>query len=105
MFGINLNLLIYYSFIYQTYPEDITSQNEAFVSEVIAEQYSSPLKSEPWERGLWNEKSTRCGLIARKLGIYPMWTKDGRRLLTTLLQVSSFILACYGSTYLLYIGF
>lgn len=70
------------------YPEDITPENEAFLSEVITQQYSSPLKSEPWERGLWNEKSTRCGVIARKLGIYPLWTKDGRRLLTTLLQVS-----------------
>ncbi|KAK8741075.1 hypothetical protein OTU49_002481, partial [Cherax quadricarinatus] len=70
------------------YPENLTSENEAFVSEVIADQYSSPLKSDPWERGVWNEKSLRCGVIAKKIGIYPLWTKDGTRLLTTLLQVS-----------------
>lgn len=70
------------------YPEELTSENEAFVSEVIADQYSSPLKTDPWERGVWTPKSLRCGVIARKLGIYPLWTKDGTRHLTTLLQVS-----------------
>ncbi|XP_064103899.1 large ribosomal subunit protein uL3m-like isoform X1 [Macrobrachium nipponense] len=70
------------------YPENITPENQAFVSEVIANQYSSPLKSDPWERGQWTEKVRRCGVIARKIGIYPMWKKDGTRLLTTLLQVS-----------------
>ncbi|KAK7055018.1 54S ribosomal protein L3 [Halocaridina rubra] len=70
------------------YPENTTPENEAFVSDVIASQYSSPLRSDPWERGHWTEKSHRCGVIARKIGVYPMWKKDGTRLLTTLLQVS-----------------
>ncbi|XP_042230659.1 39S ribosomal protein L3, mitochondrial-like isoform X2 [Homarus americanus] len=70
------------------YPEELTPENESYVSEVIADQYSSPLKSDPWERGAWHEKSIRCGVIARKIGIYPMWTKNGTRLLTTLLQVT-----------------
>lgn len=72
----------------QMYPENITPENESFVKEVIQEQFSSPLKLPPWERGEWNKKSLRCGVIAKKIGIYPMWTKDGKRLLTTLLQVS-----------------
>ncbi|KAG0721518.1 39S ribosomal protein L3, mitochondrial [Chionoecetes opilio] len=70
------------------YPEHITSQNEDFLLDVVEEKYSSPLKVDPWERGTFKERSMRCGLIARKIGIYPMWTKDGSRLLTTLLQVS-----------------
>ncbi|XP_042859738.1 39S ribosomal protein L3, mitochondrial-like [Penaeus japonicus] len=70
------------------YPEGVTPENQAFVSEVISEKFSSPLRAEPWERGQWTKNSIRCGLIARKIGIYPMWTKDGTRLLTTLLQAS-----------------
>ncbi|XP_050711171.1 39S ribosomal protein L3, mitochondrial-like isoform X1 [Eriocheir sinensis] len=70
------------------YPEHITSENESFVKDVIEEQFSSPLKVNPWERGEWDKSSLRCGVIARKIGIYPMWTRDGSRMLTTLLQVS-----------------
>lgn len=72
----------------QMYPENITPENESFVKEVIQEQFSSPLKVHPWERGEWAKNSLRCGVIARKIGIYPLWTKDGTRLLTTLLQAS-----------------
>uniref|UniRef100_A0A0P4WFZ9 Large ribosomal subunit protein uL3m n=1 Tax=Scylla olivacea TaxID=85551 RepID=A0A0P4WFZ9_SCYOL len=70
------------------YPEHMTPENEVFLKDVIEEKYSSPLKTECWERGTWAKNSMRCGLIGRKIGIYPMWTKDGTRLLTTLLQVS-----------------
>lgn len=75
-------------FMLQMYPEHITSENESFVKDVIEEQFSSPLKVTPWERGEWDRNSLRCGVIARKIGIYPMWTKSGSKLLTTLLQVS-----------------
>ncbi|MPC12880.1 39S ribosomal protein L3, mitochondrial [Portunus trituberculatus] len=70
------------------YPEHMTPENEIFLKDVIEEKYSSPLKADCWERGTWVKNSMRCGLIGRKIGIYPMWTKDGTRLLTTLLQVS-----------------
>ncbi|KAK3893036.1 hypothetical protein Pcinc_003130 [Petrolisthes cinctipes] len=71
------------------YPEELTPSNEAFGSEVISDHLSSssPLKCEPWERGVWTQTSMRCGIIARKIGVYPMWDKNGRRLLTTLLEV------------------
>lgn len=29
----------------------------------------------------------RTGLIARKIGVYPLWLKDGKKITTTLLQV------------------
>lgn len=29
----------------------------------------------------------RTGLIARKIGVYPLWLKDGKKISTTLLQV------------------
>lgn len=35
----------------------------------------------------WNPLTRRVGLIARKIGNYPLWSKDGKKLQTTLLQV------------------
>jgi len=72
--------------------EYLTADNRQFIEEVIADKYDSnseesPLKDAPWPRGEWNERSIRTGVIARKIGIYPMWKKDGTKLLTTLLQI------------------
>jgi len=46
------------------------------------------LKQIIYERGEWEPKSLRTGVIARKIGIHPMWDKDGNKMLTTLLQVT-----------------
>lgn len=35
----------------------------------------------------WNPLTRRAGLIARKIGNYPLWLKDGTKVQTTLLQV------------------
>jgi len=73
------------------YPEGVTPENESFVSEFITDKYKSPispLRSEPLERSQWTPKSQRCGVIARKIGVYPLWKNDGTKILTTLLQVS-----------------
>lgn len=35
----------------------------------------------------WNRFQRRCGLIARKIGVVPMWRKDGSKISTTMLQV------------------
>lgn len=35
----------------------------------------------------WQTRERRCGLIARKIGVVPIWTKDGTKHLTTMLQV------------------
>ena len=45
------------------------------------------LRAEPLKRGEWNIKSQRTGVIARKIGIYPLWNTKGEKILTTLLQV------------------
>lgn len=49
----------------------------------------SPLKTELFEKGQYEPNSIRCGLIAKKIGHQPMWTKTGRRLVTTVLQIVS----------------
>ena len=53
---------------------------------------SSPLKAElePWPRGKWEEcgvKTTRVGIIGRKIGVVPMWLKDGKPVLATMLHI------------------
>lgn len=71
----------------------LTFQNEEFLEKVIHRQYEnvlkSPLKEEPWERGMWTKepRTLRTGVLALKLGIIPQWTKDGTKIYTTLLQV------------------
>lgn len=47
----------------------------------------SPLKEVIRERGEWTPMAIRTGVIARKIGIYPLWDTKGNRMLTTLLQV------------------
>ncbi|XP_015113943.1 39S ribosomal protein L3, mitochondrial [Diachasma alloeum] len=77
--------------------DDITKENAAFVQEVIESKYGtpdpqsgsySPLKVPPIEpTAEWTPESRRTGVIARKIGIYPMWLKNGKKVLTTLLHV------------------
>ncbi|XP_041968543.1 39S ribosomal protein L3, mitochondrial [Aricia agestis] len=74
--------------------EFLTQDNKDFIEEVkqdkLALQCSveSPLvKSETQEQVQWNPFMRRVGLIARKIGNYPMWSKDGKKFQTTLLQV------------------
>ncbi|RZF41065.1 hypothetical protein LSTR_LSTR002697 [Laodelphax striatellus] len=83
------------------YNERLTDENKAFIKEIVHDKYgppaiisgipsyqlNSPLKTEPLARGEWSTATRRCGLIARKIGVYPMWDKKGNQFLTTLLQV------------------
>lgn len=71
---------------------DITMENAKYLDDIVSERFSlkpgeSPLKFEVMERGKFEPGSRRTGLIAKKIGQQPMWSKDGRRLLTTVLQV------------------
>ena len=63
--------------------------NKEFVDTYIKDHYqmTSPVKGEQLNREEFIAGSKRCGLIAKKLGTYPMWTKSGKRLLTTALQI------------------
>jgi len=44
-------------------------------------------KPVPEESFTWSENSKRFGLIARKIGMHPMWLNDGTRVLCTLLEI------------------
>lgn len=52
------------------------------------ENASSLLKTETLAPVEWQQWYKRTGLIARKLGHYPLWLKNGKRIDTTVLQVS-----------------
>lgn len=43
----------------------------------------------------WVPNTRRVGLIARKIGNYPLWTKDGKKKQTTLLQVIIILLIIF----------
>ncbi|CAG9566711.1 unnamed protein product [Danaus chrysippus] len=72
----------------------VTQDNRDFIDEVRQDKLNlqtameSPLsKIEPQETVQWNPTTRRVGLIARKIGNYPLWTKSGKKVQTTLLQV------------------
>ncbi|XP_078038883.1 mitochondrial ribosomal protein L3 [Augochlora pura] len=73
------------------YNEDLTRKNKEFLSEVVASKVltqKSVLKADiinPDQE--WTKQSRRTGLIGKKIGIYPMWLKNGRRVLATLIQI------------------
>ena len=64
--------------------------NQRFVEDIVAKQKElSPLKHDELmsQEREWTPESIRSGLIAKKIGIVPYWTKDGKRGLATVLQV------------------
>ncbi|XP_049869462.1 39S ribosomal protein L3, mitochondrial [Pectinophora gossypiella] len=72
----------------------LTQENKQFVEEVLQDRLSaqatleSPLaKAEPQAEAIWTPYTRRTGVIARKIGNYPLWSKDGKKMHTTLLQV------------------
>lgn len=72
----------------------LTRDNRQFIDEVLKDQKSSqlqlqsPLTNADVEATKpWQTTTRRVGLIARKIGNYPVWSKDGKKMLTTLLQV------------------
>ncbi|XP_014213140.1 39S ribosomal protein L3, mitochondrial [Copidosoma floridanum] len=76
--------------------DELTKENKEFVKQVIKDRYPhpdvygspSPLKLHTIEPNIeWKPNYQRTGLIAQKIGIYPMWDKDGNKFLTTLFHV------------------
>ncbi|KAM4821405.1 large ribosomal subunit protein uL3m [Thomomys bottae] len=74
--------------------EHLSEENVSFVKQLALEENKAqlaskqnPLKDEPWPIQPWEPGSSRVGVIAMKLGMMPLWTKDGRKHVVTLLQV------------------
>ncbi|XP_032485711.1 39S ribosomal protein L3, mitochondrial isoform X2 [Phocoena sinus] len=82
--------------------EHLSEENVPFVKQLVSDENKAqlasklcPLKDEPWPIHPWEPGSSRVGLIAMKLGMMPLWTKDGRKHVVTLLQKSTSILEFY----------
>ncbi|KAH8373179.1 hypothetical protein KR009_001062 [Drosophila setifemur] len=87
----------------QNNEELMTTENKHFINEIVHDTYGDPaiIKGvRTYEQNLikteapatstpdtWTPHMRRCGLIARKIGQYPLWLKNGERIRTTLLQV------------------
>ncbi|KAF6313153.1 mitochondrial ribosomal protein L3 [Rhinolophus ferrumequinum] len=74
--------------------EHLSEENVPFVKQLDSDETKAqlasklcPLKDEPWPLHPWEPGSSRVGLIALKLGMMPLWTKDGQKHVATLLQV------------------
>ncbi|CAH0748816.1 unnamed protein product [Diatraea saccharalis] len=74
--------------------EYLTQDNKKFIEEFIndrkntQQELESPLVNGTFQISQqWNRSTRRVGLVARKIGNYPIWSKDGKKMQTTLLQV------------------
>lgn len=63
-------------------------QEISLLKDAKTNEYVSPLSENKTRPFVWNKKIRRTGVIAKKIGVYPLWTKKGHRVQTTLLQVS-----------------
>lgn len=71
--------------------EGLTSDNEAFVRQVIQESFVQQGVMKPdienWPRQPYEKNTRRCGVLGVKIGVIPQWTKDGEKFYCTLLQL------------------
>jgi large subunit ribosomal protein L3 len=79
----------------------LTNENQKFISERVAAEFGpkimykgtetyesqSLLKVKSIEPQQWKKGMHRVGTIAKKLGHYPLWLKDGKKINTTVLQI------------------
>ncbi|XP_032678492.1 39S ribosomal protein L3, mitochondrial [Odontomachus brunneus] len=80
------------------YKEQLTEDNKEFLQEIVQDKYGlphvelgmnlSPLKLNPVEPITeWKPGMRRTGVIAKKIGVYPLWLKNGKKVTSTLLQI------------------
>ncbi|XP_003702622.2 mitochondrial ribosomal protein L3 isoform X1 [Megachile rotundata] len=75
--------------------EKLTQENKEFISDVVISTKGllNPPINTPLNATLiptateWTANSKRTGLIGKKLGSYPMWLKNGKRIISTLIQI------------------
>lgn len=79
----------------------ISPENSNFVKEVLHDKFGPPalikgvpsyknstlIKVDEQPNVEWELGNRRTGVIARKIGQYPLWKKDGTKIRTTLLQI------------------
>ncbi|CAL1540093.1 unnamed protein product [Lymnaea stagnalis] len=75
----------------QKHDDKLITSNEQFIQDIVVQNYAnkseSPLKDAPWNRNPYIKGTRRTGVLALKLGTMVQWTKDGKGINVTLLQV------------------
>lgn len=87
----------------QKHDDHLTRDNTEFIQAKVYEKFGNPIVKhgiQTYEspvssivnitelpKAEWTPQSQRTGVIARKIGVYPLWMKDGTKIYTTLLQV------------------
>lgn len=83
---------------------DLTEENTEFLQQAVKDnnqrlmqlqREQSLLNDEEWPVTAWTPDSLRCGAVGIKLGVHPLWFKDGSYANCTLLQ----ILECHAIKY------
>lgn len=77
-------------FPFQTSTENITQENQEFIKEIVQDKIvesKEQVKELVTNNIPWRPNLQRTGVIAKKIGIYPLWLKNGTKIHTTLLQV------------------
>lgn len=105
-FNLDVFYCCYEHLPFQTHEDFITKENQNFITEVLNDRYGAPKlvrgvqtypksvneslievkqveKPEQWH----HKYQRRCGVIARKIGVLPIWQKNGTKITTTLLQI------------------
>uniref|UniRef100_H2Z2M6 Large ribosomal subunit protein uL3m n=1 Tax=Ciona savignyi TaxID=51511 RepID=H2Z2M6_CIOSA len=54
---------------------------------MLRDARNSPLNDEEWPLLPWEPQSKRCGAVGIKLGVHPLWFKDGTYANCTLIQI------------------
>ncbi|KAK9888437.1 hypothetical protein WA026_000685 [Henosepilachna vigintioctopunctata] len=69
-------------------PNFLTQENKEFLKEVVSDKYQNIQPQSVINTNIeWNSKLKRTGLICKKIGVYPMWLQNGKKISTTLIQV------------------
>lgn len=105
-------LIAFSKFHYQIHNDNITTDNREFIKEVVhdkygaktiikgVETYQNPVSEsllkfneEHYPVGEWHPYVKRTGAIARKIGVVPLWRKNGEKIWTTMLQVFEYFIS------------
>lgn len=87
---------------FQKKEENLTVESKQFIQDVVHDKYGKPvekkgyltyenasslLKTETLAPVEWRWGLKRTGLIGRKIGHFPLWLKNGKRIDTTVIQI------------------
>lgn len=72
----------------QIHDDFMTQENREFITEVVQDKYENIVNKSTITNTIeWTPNMRRTGVIAKKIGVLPLWLKNGEKITTTLLQV------------------